>query len=262
MSLIIDRLQQHYEYAKKDYDDSNVIGISLYGSQNYNTDLEDSDIDTKLLVIPNLTSVYKNEKGVNKTLHIFETEELCTVKDIRCFLGELKKQNISSIEALFTEYCIINPTYKKIWNELVSRREDIAYANPSLAAKAAVGIAYGYYDKLYNKETGEINCKVVGNLVRMEYFLLSYFEEKPYEECVKVSEEKREYIMQIRKGELGKSSLDIIANTTIENIKQIGQDIQEKNITPNYEIESFLEHISKEFIDMAFFTEYAKNGEI
>lgn len=262
MSLIIDRLQQHYEYAKTNYDDSNVIGISLYGSQNYNTDLEDSDIDTKLLIIPNLSSVYNNEKGVNKTLRIPETEELCNVKDIRCFLEELKKQNISSIEALFTEYCIINPVYKKVWNELIEHRGEIAHSNPSAAAKAAVGIAYGYYDKLYNKETGEINCKVVGNLVRLEYFLLSYFEEKPYEQCIKVSDEKKDYIMQIRKGELGKSSLDIIANTTIESIKQIGQDIQDKNINPNNEINAFLEHISKEFIDMAFFAEYAKNGDI
>lgn len=75
MSLVIDRIQEHYEYASKRFDKNNIIGIYLCGSQNYGTDTPVSDVDTKLLITPSLTDIYLNRAAESATYHIPESEE-------------------------------------------------------------------------------------------------------------------------------------------------------------------------------------------
>lgn len=260
MPLVMDRIQEHYNYAIKKYDINNVVGIFLTGSQNYGTDIESSDVDTQLIITPSLNEIYLGHRPESATLIFPETGEHIKVKDIRQFIKEITKQNINVLEILYTEYCIINPAYKKIWESLCSKREEISKLNPELAVKAIKGNALNTLDRIY-LDNGDISFKQVANLVRYEYYLTKYIEGKPFIECMRPDEETKKYILQIRNGTLGAASLRAIAETTGENIRNLVDNftyIEEINLST----QDFLNEICREFVDSSFLIEYAKREMI
>ena len=263
MSLVIDRLNDHYNYAKQNYNEENIIGIFLAGSQNYGTDTETSDVDTKMLITPTLSSIYQNKRGDSKTLKMPDNNEQISIKDIRCAFSELKKQNINLLEILFTDYCIINPLYKDFWQKLIEKRDLIVRYDPSLAIKTTKGMALNYYNRLF-QDDGKISQKHTANLVRLEYYLKQYIDQKSYLECLKPEGETLELIKQIRTNQLGQNSLLTIADSAETNIKTIADAYaQRPDISlPNKEVEDILNDVCKEIIDTSFFAEYARNGEI
>ena len=67
---ILDRLQEHYEYAIQcGYDEEHILGVFLYGSQNYGTANADSDIDSKLILLPSFEQLCLSPEMVSKELH-------------------------------------------------------------------------------------------------------------------------------------------------------------------------------------------------
>lgn len=263
MSLVIDRLNAHYNFAKEKFGEDNIVGLFLVGSQNYGTDIETSDVDTKLIITPTLSDIYEGNSCKNKTYKIPDSKDQMTVKDIRSFLLELKKQNINIIETLFTNYSIINPTYKNSWQQLTDNKESIAHYSLIATVRTTKGLAFNYYDRLYDEE-GNVNPKQTANLVRIEYFLRQYINGKSYADCIHPKDETLEYIKQIRSGKLGNSSLSMIAESNMNAIKVLADAyVQNPNLnTDNPEVDKLFADIRKEIIDTAFFAEYARNGEI
>lgn len=53
-----EQVEKHYNMlVELDY---NVVGVFLYGSQNYELDYEKSDVDTKAIVLPTLEDIVLN----------------------------------------------------------------------------------------------------------------------------------------------------------------------------------------------------------
>ena len=263
MSLVMDRVQKHYEYASENYEKNNIIGIFLVGSQNYGTDLETSDVDTKLIITPTLQDIYKNKRGESSTIYLPDSNEQISVKDIRCVFNEFRKQNISILEILYTNYCILNEPYKKTWQALIDERELISHYDKKRAVKAIKGNVYNTYNRIYLKD-GNISRKQVANIVRYEYFLRNFINEEPYEKCLHPEGQAKEYIMQIRNGEMGESAMKIIADSTRQTLEILFNAYEQRPDidTENFEVDSILDNLCKEFIDTSFFAEYARNGEI
>ncbi len=263
MSMVIDRMNVHYNYAKKNYNEDNIVGLFLVGSQNYGTDTENSDIDTKLIIAPTLSDIYKNKQGESTTKKIPDSQEQMSVKDIRTMLSELKKQNVNMLEILFTDYFIINPIYADSWQKLIDNRDLIVRYDPILAAKTTKGMSMNSYKRLYNDE-GHVNPKYVANLVRLEYYLKQYINQKPYEECLRPTGEIYDYIIQIRSHTLGDASLSTIADSTITSIRALSDAyVQNPNLNvQNPVVDDLFNEVCKEVIDTAFFIEYARNGEL
>ena len=93
---IMERLQEHYIEALQLYPQNRIIGVFLHGSANYGLDVENSDIDTKLILVPNLKEVCFS-MPISKEYHM-ENDEHCEVKDIREIIKNFRKQNINCIE--------------------------------------------------------------------------------------------------------------------------------------------------------------------
>ena len=259
---VVERLNLHYEYAKQKIEEDRIIGLFLAGSQNYGTALESSDVDTKLLIVPSLNDIYKNKKGESSTFNIPDNSgEQISIKDIRCALNELKKQNLNMLEILFTDYNIINPTYKDIWNELQENREKIVKYDKLAAIKTTKGIALNVYDRLFTPE-GQINCKQTANLVRLEYYLRKYIDGMPYLDCIKPGGQDHDYIMQIRNHELGQGALQCIADNAIDTIKLLADTYAKRTDIDNldYEVDKLLNNCCEEFINTALIKEFAMKG--
>ena len=85
---ISDRLYEHLDESLGYFDYYQIVGIFLQGSQNYGLDTEESDIDTKLIVLPKFEDIVFNKQPVSTT-HIRENDEHIDFKDLRLYIQTL-----------------------------------------------------------------------------------------------------------------------------------------------------------------------------
>ena len=198
---IMTRLEE--QYAVADEYGYEAVGIFLYGSQNYGLDTAESDIDSKVIVIPKFTDFLHNKKPVSFT-HVMENDEHIDFKDIRLMFQCYKKQNINFVETLFTEYFILNPEYEDLFSNVMDRREEIAQYDIKAALSCVMGMAYekrkalchpypttawkiekwGYDPKQLHHiiRLYEFICNYTGNLVIDGGFL--HYEPRLYNQCL------------------------------------------------------------------------------
>ncbi|MBO5957917.1 MAG: hypothetical protein J6Q39_10230, partial [Bacteroidales bacterium] len=103
---IMKGVREHYEEALQHFPKEQIVGVFLQGSQNYNLDYEGSDIDTKLIVVPNFRDICLNKKPVSTT-HVRANDEHTDWKDVRLYMETFRKQNLNFLEILFTKFYII-----------------------------------------------------------------------------------------------------------------------------------------------------------
>lgn len=151
---IMERLREHYDAALQFFPADRIVGIFLYGSQNYGLDTPESDVDTKCVVIPSFRDICNNAQPVSFT-HVLENNEHIEFKDIRLMLGEFLKQNMNFVEILFTKYCIVNEMYAPIWTQLVERNEQIARYDRVRTVRAMAGMANKKTQRLTASHQGQ-----------------------------------------------------------------------------------------------------------
>lgn len=116
-----------------------VIYIGLYGSQNYNLDDEESDIDVKAIILPSLQDIVFR-KVTSKTIEC-ENGNI-DVKDLITYYDVIKKGNFSYVEAIDTEYSIgdkyikelfkqFRPNLKSILGAMHEKRKALTHEYPS-----------------------------------------------------------------------------------------------------------------------------------
>ena len=197
---VMNEVHQHFEVARKMYGKDRVLGTFLYGSQNYKIDTENSDVDTKTLIMPSLSDLAHLKEATN--IHHKEPEfsGIMEIKDFRVAFKEMAKGSFNGVELLFTDYHVINPDYYGIFAKLIAYRERIVESNSLPLLNSVAGMAHKLYH-LYT--TGEVNVKVIVNLIRLSDFLVKYFE----------------------KGETYKSSLVPFAPDVLKKLKSNNGDV-------------------------------------
>lgn len=197
--FIMKKLKEHYNCMLELYPADRIVGVFLQGSQNYNMDDADSDVDTKCLIVPSLDEIVLATQPVSTTHCIVDgklvyTEEEkmgaehCDAKDIRLYWKTLLKANINFVEILFTDFSIVNPMYKDLWDKVLSMREAIARVNPLAAIKAMMGMVSEKYFALTHRYPSRVEWldkfgydpKQLHHLVRIYNFMHAYFHGKMF----------------------------------------------------------------------------------
>ena len=225
---IMSRVQEHYNDALKRIPEERIFGIFLEGSQNYNMDMENSDIDTKLFIFPSLDDIIYNKTPISTTW-IRDNNEHISVKDIRLVMTTFRKQNLNFLEVLFTPYFILNPRYSFLWNVLVTNREKIARYNQHAAVMAMYGVAYNKFKMLFKiSEATEKSIEKFGyapkqlhHLKRIEYFLEKYIEGNDYMSCMRPPQDVTAELIAIKQGKYNKDIAKRMAEESIKHIKEI-----------------------------------------
>lgn len=139
---IQNRVEEHFKAIKDSgkYNYNDYIVCAANGSMNYNLWDEQSDVDTKMLMIPTAYDLFLDKKHINK-VEIMDNGEHCTVKDFRDYFKILYKANINFLEILCTEYYVVNPQYKIYWEYLRKHCNDIANLNPHKLIFSSLGMA-------------------------------------------------------------------------------------------------------------------------
>lgn len=121
--MILANLTDKYNLlVRKGYE---VIGVFLYGSQNYGIATDKSDIDVRAIVLPSLRDFILGKELANETI-VCDNNEHIEVKDIRLMHNIYVKQSVPYLEILFTKYYILNPIYSHLYQPILSNRDAIA----------------------------------------------------------------------------------------------------------------------------------------
>lgn len=216
---VMNRLQEHYDDVLSQYPEDRIVGIFCYGSTNYNIDIESSDIDSKVILLPSWDEIIKVGTPISTT-RICPNGDHIDLKDIRLMFDMFKKQNINFLEILFTKYRILNPRYTKFWEKIETNRELIARYNPYQALTTMRGMAYSKYKlmKAYSDDP-KACCKQAAHIVRLRDFIYRYDKEVSYAECLVPS--NIDYIIDIRTGKYDLTTVKTVANRMLDDIDDL-----------------------------------------
>ena len=202
---IFERLKSDFDLlTEKGYE---VVGVFLNGSQNYNLDDENSDIDTKAILLPSFEDFLLNKKLISTTLELTPSNEHLDIKDARLMFENFKKQNINFIEILFTKYKYMNPKYVSLFQPMFDNREKIARYDIVKTMNSIAGMAYEKqkamehpYPTLIDKinEFG-FDGKQLSHALRLEEFIYNYGAYDKYENCLYVNENLRQKLIDIKR---------------------------------------------------------------
>lgn len=192
---IMKRLQEHLDYViDLGYNEDRILGIFLYGSQNYGFATETSDVDSKVFILPSFSDLCLNTSLLSKEIH-YKNGEHIDLKDFRSLRIQLMKQNINYTEILFTEYCIINPKYKDLFHKyFIASRESIARYDELRAIQSISG------QLVHTLKQNPTDNKKLHNAKRLFYFLEQYVQNKPYLECIQPKEENFTMLWNLKYG--------------------------------------------------------------
>lgn len=217
-----ERFKFHETEARMIHGDK-VLMVALQGSQNYGLAYENSDVDTKALIVPTFEDIVFNKRPISTT-HVRENDEHIDFKDVRLMVQSWRKQNINFVEVLFTDWMWVNPKYEQPVKTLIDNSELIARYNPYAAVKCMKGMALEKYHALEHPYPSKVEVlaqkgydpKQLHHIFRMKDFLWKYIAEESYVDCLKASDP--EYLIEVKKG---KYSLDDARLLAVENVKII-----------------------------------------
>ena len=243
-------VQAHLDEAKLYFPEDRIVGIFLQGSQNYGLDTVNSDVDTKLIVLPTFEDIAFNKQPCSTT-HVRENDEHIDFKDVRLYMQTFRKQNLNFLEILFTNYKIINPAYLTGWKKLESNREAIARYNPTRSIKSMKGIALEKYHAMEHEYPSKVDVlakfgydpKQLHHLLRVQEYLQRYINGEEYVACL--SPKDPEYLIAVKMGlydlekarQIGKLAIDNVVSicdnftatheeTIDENIEKLLDEVQ------------------------------------
>lgn len=209
---ILERLQRHldYLYSLDRYSPDNIIGVFLYGSQNYGFAREDSDVDSVALYVPSFEELCLNKGRLSKEVHTVDNEHI-VLKDIREYREMLMKQNVNFLETLFTEYYILNPKYAEYFTIFfLNNKELIATYDKSKMFASIIG------QIVHTLNEDMMNTKKLYNSYRLTYLLKDYLSGKPYSECLRPTGDIHAFLWNLKYNTL---------NYTVDERKTIAADI-------------------------------------
>lgn len=190
MTNVQERLAVHYEKACEHYDEENILGVFLYGSWNYGTNMPDSDVDTKCILIPDLYHLAINPYEVR---HLHVDDEVCECMTIQHMVENWKKQNINFLEILYTGYYIINPKFMPEWFDfIVEWREALAHYDVKKAILSMGNQA------LHTYKQDPSDFKKQMNTIRIYNSLVRLINNHSYQFCIHPQENEAQELRRIR----------------------------------------------------------------
>lgn len=190
MTNVQERLAAHYKRACEHYSEENILGVFLYGSWNYGTNLPDSDVDTKCILIPDLYHLAIKPYEVK---HLNVGGEVCECMTIQHMVDNWKKQNINFLEILYTDYYIINPKFISEWFDFIKEwREALAHYDVKKAILSMGNQA------LHTYKQDPTDFKKQMNTIRIYHSLVRLINNHDYWFCIHAQENEAQELRRIR----------------------------------------------------------------
>ena len=257
---VMRRVQEHHAIAVEKYGDR-VIGTFLQGSWNYSWDLcdEESDVDTKCLLLPTFEDFCLGKKMVSTT-HVLPNNEHIDFKDLRLYMNCFKKQNINFVEILFTEFFVLNPLYEEQIQRLFDARESIGRYDVKAALNCICGMAYEKekalchpYPTLVDKiEKYAFHRKQLTQILRLDDFMRKYIQGISYKECLTPT--SPEFLLNVKRNKLyDVDTAKNLAYMRASILKQFKDEYLGKHeVEKNAEVDALLDDVCVQCMKLNF----------
>ena len=265
---VMKRVKEHYDEARKlGYE---VVGCFLQGSYNYEKNFgditdEESDVDTKCLVLPSFKDFCLGRKPVSLT-HEMENGEHLDIKDFRLYLNMFRKQNVNMVEILFTDYYVWNPKYANICCKLFNNCERIARYDIKTALNCMVGMAFEKqkalchpYPTLKDKiDKYGFDGKQLSHVYRMNEIMDKYIADEPYKQCIKTG--MGEFLCELKRNKI--FSLDLALTNMDRLVREMKYKkdlyLETHKVEKDIYIDELFEELAVEAMEINF-TSYLEN---
>ena len=189
----IDSLMADVRFVEDKYPNYDVLGAFLYGSQNYNLDTENSDVDSIVVIIPSIKSLLY-EKEVSTT---YEMEDHhIVVKDLKAFNKNILTLSPMAVEPLFAQLKWINDKYKYIYQKFYhDNAQKIAMSCPAILYDKVRAMIKSMARKESLTGKQYVLCK------RMIRLLQKLAEGKSYEEAMWFSDDEAVLMIDIKRSD-------------------------------------------------------------
>lgn len=253
MNKIEKTIKYWREWLSTRYGEEHILNIALYGSQNYNIDTPNSDVDVKAIYIPSLSEAITENRWLSKEYYDKKGQH-CEIKDIREMCKMYSKQNINFLETLFTEYRWDNPNYYFAHNILKRNKEKIARCQPYYGIKSICGQGISAIKQF---EKNPKDGKTLAKVIYFYLFLEKYKKNYSYKECLKINEQETFLYYNARELLTYLKSNNYMPNSFRSLVSKILKEVFEsnlKNINENSDNETL--KLLKEEIPLTVIYEY------
>lgn len=236
-------IQRHLEKVKSVMPnwETHLIGVFLYGSQNYNVHTKNSDVDTKAIYVPTLDELSFRGPDESRTL-ILDNGEHCELMSITHLVDNLFKQNVNFLEILWTPYYWVNPAWEVDWENMLNCKEELAHYDVKKAVLSISGQA------IHTLKQCNLDGKKYGNSLRMLRFLEEYLHNKPYIQCIRLHDLSlmRQTILQYKTNEISVTQFEV--DSLMKLFIQTRDDFAKDPAIKDSKVESYYRTLVKKII--------------
>lgn len=196
---VIKILEEQFQYLTSIYDEKQIFGIFTYGRVNQGFAETLNDIETVVLYIPTFEEICIKPLSLDNKYILYKDKEIKKI-NIRLLYNLATKQDKIVMEALFSEYNIINPRYEKIFKKhIYINKEAIFHCDQKTYIENTIADAFSAL-KSYEK-THDINA--IFEASRLRIACKMYMNGASCENCINLKKDYHiSYLWQIKQGEL------------------------------------------------------------
>lgn len=240
------KMWQHFESAAKEIGDaSRVLGVCLYGSQNYGLATENSDVDTKAFIMPSLSELIKYKK-ISHQIEADAEGGLCDLKHLELMCQNFTKQNINFLEVLYTDYFICDHFFLPFFEELREKRDFLTSAHPRRMLHASAGMAEQKYHALRHPYESKktilakygYDPKQLASMLRLQYFIDTYLKTEDFKTSITPEGDFKDLILATKAGSFTESTAVSMAQNCMDNInKTIAETVNSRYSASGHHVE-------------------------
>lgn len=237
-----------------------VVFMSLQGSQNYNMDIYTeeykSDIDCFACIIPSFDDFIQNKSPISTTI-VLDNNEHIGLKDIRLMFELFRKQNQQYLELLYTDYKIINKTYKDLLEPLFFNNEWVSQINKKSLYNAIAGAAmnkkialeHPYPTIKWKIDKWGYDGKQLHHIIRLSQFIHNLENGMSFKKSLTYFEELVEMLaMNAKKNKLPLDEARFYASSIMDKIDEVKDKYRNTSIKDNEEYVDKLNNIKTDII--------------
>ena len=190
-------IKTHYDAVCERYGEDNVFFVFLYGSQNYGIDIQDSDVDTKAVILLPEEELFWRQ-SVDTHIY-FEPSGICQILDLVTFVKYLLSYDLSLLEVFISKHIIVNPKYEQFFKELKLLERELFDRDHKSFLRELMNLAKEDWDYFNRRKKDTTEIKIFLHAFRLISVAANFIDTSSYDFSMKLSEDYQEIFKKAKR---------------------------------------------------------------